>query len=151
MTNMRSKRFEPIQEIVANSAQELSRAMADADRRVVELERQHEQLKTYREEYIRRATLSGAMDAVRMQNYRAFLDRLTDVLRQHVQRLGVARAEYEARRVQWSEKRIEAESLGRAVERFRHEEQQAAERREQREGDETALRQSLAGASSEKT
>ena len=43
-------------------------------------------------------------------------------MRQHVQQLGAARAEYEARRAQWSEKRIEAESLGRAVERFRQEE-----------------------------
>ncbi|MGA2709071.1 MAG: flagellar export protein FliJ [Steroidobacteraceae bacterium] len=141
---MKSKRFEPIRDIVANSAHELSRAMADAGRRVADLERQHDQLKIYRDEYMRRAAQSGAMDAVRMQNYRAFLDRLTDVLRQHVQRLGVARAEYESRRAQWSEKRIEAESLGRAVQRFRHEEQQAADRREQREGDESALRLSLA-------
>jgi flagellar biosynthesis chaperone FliJ len=73
---------------------------------------------------------------------------LTDVLRQHVQRLGVARAEYESRRAQWSEKRIEAESLGRAVQRFRIEEQQAADRREQREGDESALRLSLAATNS---
>ncbi len=144
MNDKKSKRFEPIQEIAANSAQELSRAMADAERRVAELERQHEQLKSYRDEYIRKATHSGAIDAVRMQNYRAFLDRLTDVLRQHVQRLGAARAEYETRRAQWSEKRIEAESLGRAVQRFRHEEQQAAARREQREGDESALRGALA-------
>ncbi len=149
MTTMRSKRFEPIQEIVANSAQELSRAMVDAERRVADLERQHEQLKNYREEYVRKASQSGAMDAVRMQNYRAFLDRLTDVLRQHVQRLGVARAEYESRRAQWSEKRIEAESLGRAVQRFRHEELQAAERREQREGDESAMRLSIAGGQRE--
>ncbi len=149
MNNMRSKRFEPIQELVANSAQELSRAMADAERRVVDLERQHEQLKSYREEYMRKSAQSAAMDAVRMQNYRAFLDRLTDVLRQHVQRLGMARAEYESRRAQWSEKRIEAESLGRAVQRFRHEEQLAADRREQREGDESALRLSLAAGSRE--
>ncbi|MGA2779826.1 MAG: flagellar export protein FliJ [Steroidobacteraceae bacterium] len=148
MTHRRSKRFEPIQEIAENSAQELSRAMADAGRKVADLERQHEQLKTYRDEYIRKSTHSGAMDAVRMQNYRAFLDRLTDVLRQHVQRLGVARAEYESRRAQWSEKRIEAESLGRAVQRFRIEEQQAADRREQREGDESALRLSLAATNS---
>ena len=39
----RSKRFEPIQEIVASSAQELSRAMGEAARRVAELERQFTQ------------------------------------------------------------------------------------------------------------
>jgi len=46
--------------------------------------------------------------------------------------------------VLWSEKRIEAESLGRVVERFRKEEQHAADRREQREGDDMAMRVSLA-------
>jgi flagellar FliJ protein len=145
---MNSKRFEPIQEIAARSAEDLSRAMVEAERRVVELERQHEQLTAYREDYIRRSCESGGvMDAVRLQNYRAFLDRLGEVLRLHVQKLGIARADFETRRAQWSHKRIEAESLSRAVERFRQQEQQAAERREQREGDETAARLARAGDS----
>ena len=55
-----------------------------------------------------------------------------------------ARAEYEKRRALWSEKRIEAESLGRVVDRFRKEERHAADRREQREGDEAAMRLSIA-------
>ncbi len=141
---VKSKRFEPIRALAANSANELSRAMADAARRVAELERQHEQLKGYREQYVRQAANSGgSMDAVRLQNYRAFLDRLTEVLQLHVQKLGVARAEYESRRGLWSQKRIEAETLGRAVERFRGEELQALERREQRDGDEAAQRIAL--------
>jgi len=142
---LKSKRFEPIRDLVARSADELSRAMADSQRRVLDLERQHEQLKTYREEYIRKATQSGgAVDAVRLQNYRAFLDRLTDVIGQHVQKLGMARAEYETRRTLWSERRVEAETLGRAVDRFRRDETQDAERREQRDSDETAMRVALA-------
>jgi len=142
---MKSKRFEPIREIASSSANELSRAMADAGRRVADLERQMEQLKSYRDEYLRNSTEShGTMDAVKLQNYRSFLDRLGDALRQHSTHLDAARAEYEKRRRQWSEKRIEAESLGRVVERLRKEEQHAAERREQREGDEAALRISLA-------
>jgi len=140
---IRSKRFEPIQEIAASSASDLSRAMADAGRRVAELERQFDQLKTYREEYTRNSTEArGTMDAVRLQNYRSFLDRLGEAMRQHVSKLDTARAEYEKRRLQWSEKRIEAESLGRVIERFRKEEQHVAEQREQREGDDAAMRMS---------
>lgn len=121
---MKSKRFEPIREIASNLAGELSRAMADAARRVAELERQLEQLTSYRDEYARNGAPAGrAMDAVKLQNYRSFLDR--------------------KRRLLWSDKRIEAESLGRAVERFRKEEQHAADRREQRDADATALRISL--------
>jgi flagellar FliJ protein len=142
---MKSKRFKPIQEIASTSAKDLSRAMGEAGRKVAELERQLEQLQSYRDEYVRNSTqAAAAMDAVKLQNYRSFLDRLGEALRQHLATLDDARAEYEKRRVQWSEKRIEAESLGRVVERFRKEEQHAADRREQREGDDAALRLSQA-------
>jgi flagellar FliJ protein len=138
---MKSRRFEPIQQIASNSANELSRAMAEAGRRVADLERQLEQLKSYRDEYVRNSTEGrGAMDAVKLQNYRSFLERLGEALRQHLKNLDVARAEYEKRRARWSEKRIEAESLSRVVERFRNEERHAADRHEQREGDDAAMR-----------
>jgi len=141
---MRSKRFEPIREIAATSAQDLSRAMGDAGRRVAELERQLEHVKTYRDEYARDSAQAGAaIDAVRLQNFRSFLDRLGEALRQKQQALDAARAEYGKRRTLWSEKRVEAESLGRAVDRFRKEEQHVADRREQREGDDAAMRISL--------
>jgi len=58
--------------------------------------------------------------------------------------LDAARAEYDERHALWAEKRIEAESLGRAVDRFRKEERHAADQREQREGDDAALRVLLA-------
>lgn len=141
----RATRFEPIREIVANSADALSRAMADAARKVADLERQLLQLQTYRDEYVANSGGNGgAMDAVKLQNYRSFLDRLGEAMRQHVKTLEAARAEYERRRTQWSEKRVEAESLGRAIERFRSEEQRAADRRDQRELDEAATRMSIA-------
>src|SRR3984885_845633 len=141
---MKSKQLEPIQEIASTSARDLSRAMGDAGRKVAELERQLEQLQSYRDEYVRNSTQSsGAIDAVKLQNYRTFLDRLGEAMRQHVKNLDNARAEYEKRRALWSEKRIEAESLSRVVDRFRREEQHAADRREQRDGDDAALWVSL--------
>jgi flagellar export protein FliJ len=142
---MKSKRFEPIQEIASTSAKDLSIAMAEAGRKVTDLERQLEQLQAYRDEYVRNSTqAAGAIDAVKLQNYRTFLDRLGEALRQHLKSLEAARAEFDKRRALWSEKRIEAESLGRAVDRFRLEERRAADRREQREGDDAAMRVSLA-------
>jgi flagellar export protein FliJ len=148
---MRSKRFEPIQEIAATSAKDLSRTMGEAARRVADLERQLEQLQAYRDEYVSNSTGSrGTMDAVKLQNYRSFLDRLGEALRQHATKLDKARAEYEKRRLQWSEKRIEAESLGRAIERFRKEERYASDQREQRDGDDAAMRISIAHAEATK-
>jgi len=54
-----------------------------------------------------------------------------------------ARAEFEKRRLLCSEKRVEVEPLSRVVERFRKEEQHAADRREQHDADAAALRISL--------
>jgi flagellar FliJ protein len=145
MFMLKSKRFEPIQEIASTSAKDLSRAMGEAGRKVADLERQLEQLQSYRDEYVRNSTQgNGTIDAVKLQNYRSFLDRLGEALRLHLKSLEAARAEYEVRRTAWSEKRIEAESLSRVVDRFRKEEQQVADRREQREGDDAALRVSRA-------
>jgi flagellar protein FliJ len=142
---MKSKRFEPIREIASNSANDLSRAMGEAARKVADIERQIQQLQSYRDEYLRKSGQgTTAVDAVKLQNYRSFLDRLGEALRQQMKSLELARVEYEKRRVAWSAKRIEAESLGRAVDRFRKEEQHAADRREQREVDDAALRVSLA-------
>jgi flagellar export protein FliJ len=141
----KSKRFEPIQEIASTKAEDLGRIMGEAARKVTDLERQLEQLQTYRDEYVRNSTQSsGTMDAVKLQNYRSFLDRLGEAMRQHAQSLSLARAELEKRRALWSEKRIEAESLSRVVDRFRKEEQHAADRREQRDGDDAAMRVALA-------
>ena len=142
---MKSKRFEPIQEIAWSSANELSGQMAEAARRVAELERQLAQLQAYRDEYVRNSAQSGgSMDAVKLQNYRSFLDRLGDAMRQHGKNLETARTDYEKRRAQWSEKRAEAESLSKVVDRFRKEEQHSADRREQRDGDDAAVRALLA-------
>jgi len=138
---MRSKRFEPIQEVVERSAQELSRGMGEAAGRVADLERQLEQLKRYRDEYLAKPLAAGgSVDAVRLQNYRSFLERLGAALRQCEEALALARAEYERRRAEWSEKRIEAESLSRVVERYRTEERRAEDALEQREADDTGRR-----------
>jgi flagellar FliJ protein len=144
---MRSKRFEPIQEIAAQGASELSRAMAEAARHVAELERQYQQLERYRNEYAQRSLAAGtAVDAVQLQNYRSFLDRLGEALKHSAAQLAAARSEHDLCRQQWSEKRIEAESLTRVVEHYRSEERRAENAREQRESDETARRLMLQAA-----
>jgi flagellar FliJ protein len=135
----KSQRFEPIRHIASSAATKLSRAMADAGRKVAELERQLGQLKSYREEYVHRSQTAGTIDAVKLQNFRAFLDRLSEGLHNNQKTLDVARAEYEKRRAAWTEKRVEAESWSRLVDRCRMEERQAADDREQRDGDEAAL------------
>jgi flagellar protein FliJ len=142
---MKSKRLEPIRDIAATGAHNLRLAMADAQQRVSDMELQLAQLQGFHQDYLQKATaVEGPMDTVRLQNNRAFLERLADAIRAQLQKIGIARADYEARRALWSDKRVEAEAIGQAVERFRTDERQAADRRDQRESDETGLRLWLA-------
>ena len=142
---MKSKRFEPIQEIASTSAKDLSRAMGEAGRKVADLERQLQQLQTYRDEYVRNSAQGAAVDRCRQAAELPLVSRSSGRGAAPAnEALEIARAEYEKRRAEWSEKRIEAESLGRVVDRFRKEEQHAADRREQREGDDAALRTLMA-------
>jgi flagellar biosynthesis chaperone FliJ len=88
MLMMKSKRFEPIHEIASTSAKDLSRRWARPARKVADLERQLEQLQTYRDEYVRNSTQSGgAMDAVKLQNYRIVPRSSGRGLRQHEKNL----------------------------------------------------------------
>jgi flagellar export protein FliJ len=126
----KSTRFEPIREIASSSADARSRAMTDAARRVADLERQLEHLESHRAEYMQSsAAARSSMDAVNPQNDHSFLERLGKTRRQHLRNLDAARTEFEKRRALWSEKRVEAESLGRVVERLRREEQAAEDRK----------------------
>jgi len=144
---VKSKRFEPIREIANNSANDLSRGVADAERHLAEMERQLEQLKTYRSDYVNQSSSGpGAVDAVRLQNFRMFLDRLGEAIRVQSGVVGAAKDDYEAKRARWSEKRVEAAALGKVVERFKADERRNQDRRDQNEMDEAALRRLTADA-----
>lgn len=144
---VKSKRFEPIHEIANNSANDLSRGVADAERQLAEMERQLEQLKTYRNDYVSQSSTGpGAVDAVRLQNFRMFLDRLGEAIRLQSEVVAAARADYETKRARWSEKRVEADALGKVVERFKVDERRIQDKRDQDEMDESALRRLTAEA-----
>lgn len=138
---MKSKRFEPIREIASNTADSLQQGVADAERHLAEMERQLAQLTNYRTDYVARSEQAqGGVDAVRLQNFRSFLGRLSDAIRLQGEAVKAARADYDAKRQHWSVKRVEAEALGKAVERFRLDERRAQDRRDQNEMDDASMR-----------
>jgi flagellar FliJ protein len=135
----KSKRIEPIQEIASSRVNELGQAVAQAAAQLSEREKQLKQLQGYREDYIQKSgDANTSMDPVRLQNYRAFLGRLGEAIRQQELAVGVAKSDYEGRRQEWSELRVEAEALGRAVDRYKAEERRGQDRLEQNESDDTA-------------
>jgi flagellar FliJ protein len=132
--------MQPIKALADTRERDAGAVVAAARRAVEERERQLEQLRGYRVDYARRASTEGAADAVRLQNYHAFLARLADAIRQQEESVAAARRDLEQKLAQWQERRVEAASLGKVVQRIASVEQKAADRREQRETDERALR-----------
>jgi flagellar protein FliJ len=141
----KSKRIEPIQEIASSRANELGQAVAHAAAQLSETEQQLKQLQGYRDDYMQKSgDPSASMDPVRLQNYRAFLDRLGEAIRQQELAVGAAKSDYELRRQEWSELKVEAEALGRAVDRYKAEERRSQDRLEQNESDDTASQRAFA-------
>lgn len=136
----RSDRMQPIKDLADRSERDAGAVVAAARRVVEEREAQLTQLRAYREDYARRAAHEGAADAVRLQNYHAFLARLGDAVRQQEEFVALARQDLERKTALWQEKRVEAASLAKVVDRLASAEQRAADRRDQRETDERASR-----------
>ncbi len=138
---MKSKRFESIREIARNSADALSRGVADAERHLAEVERQLAKLQKYRTDYLGQSeSKTDGMDTVRLQNLRSFLDRLAEAIRVQSEALAAARCDYEAKRLLWSQKRVEAEALGKVVERFKLDERRVQDKQDQSETDDSSMR-----------
>lgn len=138
----RSDRMQPIKDIADSRERDAGSIVALAQQVLKEREQQLEQLKHYRDEYARDNGQSvGAVDGMRLQNYRAFVQRLSDAIRQQEQAVRLAREDYERKRDAWSERRIEARTLDRAIEKMRGQERKVEDRREQHSMDEQAAAQ----------
>lgn len=139
----RSERMQPVKNLADSREREAGLSLSDARARVVEHERQLEQLQRYRDEYLAGGPDGlGTTDTVRLSNRSAFLGRLNDAIREQEARLAEARRESDERADQWRETRVEAAALGRAVDRLRKDEARTSDRKEQREHDELAMQRS---------
>jgi flagellar FliJ protein len=133
----RSDRIQPIKEIADTRERNAGAVVAQAERALKDRERQLAQLKQYLDEYIRKNTPGlGSVDPVRLENYRAFLARLTEAVRAQEQLVEQANLEYERKKEDWRVQHVEAAALGRAVERMQLHERTEQDRREQKETDE---------------
>ena len=138
----RSDRMQPIKKLADTRERDAGSVVAEAQKKLQECERKLAQLQQYREEYVAsNGDLLHTLDTLRMQNYRAFLQRLADAIRQQEQAARAAREDYERKREAWRERRVEAKSLGRAIENLQTEERKEEAHREQIRMDEQAAAQ----------
>ncbi len=133
----RSERIQPIKDIADTRERNAGAVVAQAERALRDREQQLAQLKRYLDEYVRKNTPGiGSVDPVRLNNYRAFLARLTEAVRAQEQLVEQASQEYDRKREDWRVQHVEAAALGRAVERMQLFERTEQDRREQKESDE---------------
>jgi flagellar FliJ protein len=135
----RSKRMESIKQLSGDRERDAATQVELARRALDDAERQLAQLRQYRAEYAERVAKGAAPDTARLQNFHAFLGRLSDAIAQQERAVGDALAALERATDTWRERRIEAASIGRAVDKIASGERRVEDRRAQRESDDRAL------------
>ena len=133
-----SKRMQPVAKIVHEWEQDAARLFAEGQREVHKLERQLEELQSYRDEYARRLERSGGngLSALQARDFSLFLARLNEAISQQVKMLEVAYSELEKRHQVWQEKHRRAGAIDNVIGRLQDREQSKHLRDEQREHDE---------------
>lgn len=138
---VRSKRMQSVQRLVDDDASRAAKAFAEAKRMVEEQSQRLDQLINFRQEYRQQLHDSGdaeGMDAYRLRDYRIFLARIDEAIEQQAQIVRRSEDEATKRRTQWLQVRGRAQALNKVVDRYRTEERQAEEKRNQRQDDELA-------------
>jgi len=138
----RSQRLDPVVKVAENRKQQAAKALGDSQSALNQAEQRLVELKSYREEYIRRFHANGAvgMSAVQMGDYRLFLSNLSRAIEQQVVLVEQAAAVVEQQRQQWFARRGKVKMLDNVVSRFQVDEQRVVDKKEQQEQDERAQR-----------
>lgn len=132
-----SRRLRPVQQVAESKEKKAAQHMGRARVHLAQEEAKLEQLRQYHHEYLERfqqAAASG-MSATQLQEYRAFLAKLDEAIRQQEKVVAASVADHSSHKDNWKQKRTRTQALGKVVERYRDEERKAADRTEQKESD----------------
>lgn len=141
-TMTRAKRLQPVQQLADENERRLAQSVAALDRRLADAETKLTELQRYKHDYENQfsARASTGMGATALRDYQAFLARLSEAIRQQGALVQRARIERDLERGRWQEAATRAKAVDHVIERWRLEERQALDRRDQRESDERAQR-----------
>lgn len=133
-----SKRLKPVQRIAASREQKAARHMGQSHKLLQAEEVKLNQLKQYHQEYLRgfEAAASRGISANQLQEYRAFLNKLSEAIRQQEGVVAASRSNHTSSKNDWRKKHTRTEALNKALTRFQQQEKSLQERNEQKESDE---------------
>jgi flagellar FliJ protein len=133
-----SKRLKPVQQVAASRERNAARTMGQARQHLAQEEAKLAQLRQYHQEYLQRfaQVASQGMSANQLQEYRAFLAKLDEAVRQQEKVVAASMANHSTHKNNWKQKHSRTQALGKVVERYRKDEVRSADRKEQKENDE---------------
>jgi flagellar FliJ protein len=138
----KSKRLKPVVKIAEDRERAAARLMGDSQRLVDERQARLDELIAYRREYS--AQFAGgaapARSALQINDFRLFLQRLDEIIRQQQRLLDDSHRELEQKKQAWLNSRTKKAALEKAVTRFQADEYSRQARREQRESDDRVQR-----------
>jgi len=138
----RSKRMQPVQHVAKGREQEAMQKLGQSQQYLDAQIAKLEELRAYRDQYASDFATSGenGVSATRVQDYRIFLGRLGEAVRQQEALIAQCEAQHEQTRQQWVDSRSHSQAIGKVMERYKAEENNIQERREQKEQDERSQR-----------
>ena len=138
----RSKRLQPVQNLMDDAEPRLARSLAAFETRVQEAEAKLLELERYLGEYQKQLAARAAqgMGVLELRDYQAFLARLNEAIRQQRGVVQRSMSERDAERKRWQDAARRAKAIDYVVDQWQLEERKAGDRREQIEIDERAQR-----------
>ena len=134
----RSKRMQPVQRVAHSREQTAVQKLGESQQYLEAQRAKLEELRAYRDQYARDFEASSGMgiDAARLQDYRVFLNRLGEAIRQQEALITQCCSQHEQTRQQWVETRSHSQAIDKVVDRYRQQERREYDRKEQQEQDE---------------
>ena len=138
----RSKRMKPVQRVAETREQAAVQKLGQSQQFLDAQHAKLEELCSYRDQYSEsfKASSGQGLDANRLQDYRVFLTRLNEAIRQQEAIIAQCISQHEQTRQQWVETRSHHQAIGKVIERYQSDEQKAQDRHEQQEQDERSQR-----------
>jgi len=141
----RSKKLQPVVRHVENNEQSALKAVALSQQQLQQHQNQLQQLKGYKNDYENRHSSATAVSysSLQLQEFNRFLNQLNDTIEQQQQVVQIAQREVDIKRQSWKHTRSRSDAMHKVVDKIQASEMKQAEKTEQKDMDEVALRIAL--------
>jgi flagellar protein FliJ len=142
MKMKRSKRLQPVGQLVDGEERECAARVADLQARLDDAQRRSGELKRYLVEYqsMFQQRAAAGIGVSGLRDYQTFLARLNEAVRQQDNVVSQLESDCARARVEWLEAAARKSAVSKVIENARTEDQKIEERRSQKETDEHAQR-----------